>query len=128
MKNVNLKIFIANKLKTLRENNFLTQEELGEKLSKIGGKKITRQAISMYEIGERKINQDLLFDLSSLFNIPISYFFPSKENEDKSKTFTILNDEDVKIDIKLNNGYDLTPNIINKALDELYKIKLEQKK
>lgn len=66
--------YSANKLKELRERK-MSQQELAEELSRRLKKKVNRQSISRYENGERKINQDILFNLSEIFEVPISYFF-----------------------------------------------------
>jgi repressor LexA len=51
----------------------MTQDELAEML------KTTRQSISRYENGERKANQDLLFELASIFKVSLDDFFPERE-------------------------------------------------
>lgn len=62
--------YIGNKIRELRERKNLTQEDLAEYLN------TTSQTISRYEIGNRKINQDILFKLAEFFKISISDFFP----------------------------------------------------
>lgn len=75
-KDFNLRMFAANKLKNLRENNSMTQDELAEKLCQKLGETITRQTVSLYENGKRGLNQDILFALSDIFNVSINTFFP----------------------------------------------------
>lgn len=94
MENLNIKMFIANKLKELRLKANISQEELAEqltilkierekqllkenKIAKIDETPITRQTVSKYEIGTLRLNQDILFDLANIFNININEFFPS---------------------------------------------------
>lgn len=62
--------YIANKIKFFREREGMTQEDLAKKLE------TNRQNISRYESGERKTNQDLLFDLSDIFQVTVDDFFP----------------------------------------------------
>ena len=62
--------FIGMKIKSFRESRSMTQDELAELLN------TTRQSISRYENGERKANQDLLFELASIFKVSIDDFFP----------------------------------------------------
>lgn len=69
--------FIGNKIKEFRESRDMTQDELAEYL------KTTRQSVSRYEKGDRKANQDLLFQLSSLFKVKIDDFFPKIETVEK---------------------------------------------
>jgi len=58
----------------------MTQDELAEQL------KTTRQSISRYENGERKANQDILFDLADIFKISINNFFPPTEQSTSIET------------------------------------------
>lgn len=62
--------YIGNKIRNLREQRNLTQEEIAEYLN------TTPQTISRYEIGDRKTNQDLLFKLAEYFKVSINDFFP----------------------------------------------------
>lgn len=67
---MDLSKYIGGKIKFYRELNNLTQDDLAEELN------TTRQSISRYENGDRKANQDVLFELADLFNISINKFFP----------------------------------------------------
>lgn len=85
---VNLRSYAANKLKHLREFNNITQDELADKLSKKIGKEVKRQTVSLYENGDRGMNQDVLFALSDIFDVSINVFFPNtkrKEQHDEYK-------------------------------------------
>lgn len=75
--------YAGNQLKKIRIQKNLTQEELAERLN------TTKQSIGRYENGTRGINQDLLYQLSDLFSVPISFFFP--EIETKENISTIYN-------------------------------------
>ncbi len=72
--------FIGSKIKYYRELRNMTQDELAEQL------KTTRQSISRYENGERKANQDILFDLADIFKISINNFFPPTEQSTSIET------------------------------------------
>lgn len=74
----NISIYIGNKIKYFRKNNGWTQEELGKKLNTSKGR------ISNFERGYRTPNQDMLFEMSEIFDISIDDLFP-KINEDGSK-------------------------------------------
>ena len=74
---VDLRKFASNKLKHLRELYQMTQDELAEKLSIKVNKDIKRQTVSLYENGDRGMNQDILFALADIFNVSINDFFPS---------------------------------------------------
>lgn len=69
-----LKKYIGDKIKELRLKNGMNQEQLADGLN------TTKQAVSRYERGDRQANQDILFQLSDVFNVSIDEFFPKKEN------------------------------------------------
>lgn len=62
--------YIGNKIREFREKRNLTQEEIADYL------KTTAQTISRYEIGDRKTNQDVLFNLAEYFKVSINDFYP----------------------------------------------------
>lgn len=62
--------YIGNKIRTFRQSKNITQEELAEFLG------VTTQAVSRYELGDRKTDNDILFKLSDYFNVSINDFFP----------------------------------------------------
>lgn len=70
MENINVTLYIANKIKQLREQKNITQQELAETLN------TTQQSIARYESGERKTDNNVLFALADYFNISINEFFP----------------------------------------------------
>jgi len=69
-----------NRIKQLREENNLTQQELADKLD---GAKST---VAMYESGTRKPSLDVLVKLSEIFNCSIDYILCKNTNSD-SKDF-----------------------------------------
>lgn len=62
--------YVANKIKEYRVRRNMPQIELAEALN------TTPQTISRYEKGDRKTNQDILFQLAEIFGISINDFFP----------------------------------------------------
>lgn len=72
-----LKHFVGSKIKELRTLANLNQDDLAEVLG------TTKQSISRYETGQRKADQDLLFELADYFEESIDYFFPlTKQDPD----------------------------------------------
>lgn len=71
---MDLKKYIGSKIRELREKRNMSLEELADLLE------TTRQTVSRYERGDRQANQDILFQLSDIFNVSIDEFFPPKEN------------------------------------------------
>lgn len=80
--------YIGMQIKHFREVKNWTQDDLAAEL------KTTRQSVSRYENGERKANQDLLFNLASIFDIKVDEFFPPRQEADsfgKGKTGAMIN-------------------------------------
>ena len=86
-----LSVHIGSKIKYYREQMGMTQEDLAKKL------KTTRQSISRYENGDRKANQDILFELADIFGISINAFFPSVETKDINEVYNLLNSDNQAI-------------------------------
>lgn len=117
MKNENdLRKYAGSIIKKLRERKNMSQDELAEQLN------ITRQAISRYENGDRGVNQDLLFQLASIFNVKIDEFFPplnnsySKQEITKEEEFELLK-ETLKKKGFLNENEDLSEENYNRLID-----------
>jgi len=66
--------YVADRIKYFRTKCNLTQEEVAEALN------LTPQTVSRYENGERKTNQDILFQLCQLFHVSMNDFFPTIDN------------------------------------------------
>ena len=69
---MDLKKYIGNQIKIFRKSAGFTQDELAKRLN------TTKQTISRYEKGDRKANQDMLFELCDIFGVSIDDFFPSQ--------------------------------------------------
>lgn len=72
---MDLKQYIGKKILYYRKLNKLTQQELAEKLG------TTKQTISKYEKGQRKANQDMLFQLCDIFSVSVDDFFPNQKTD-----------------------------------------------
>lgn len=117
MKNENdLRKYAGSIIKKLRERKNMSQDELAEQLN------ITRQAISRYENGDRGVNQDLLFQLASIFNVKIDEFFPPLNNDylkqeiTKEEEFELLK-ETLKRKGFLNDNEDLSEENYNRLIE-----------
>lgn len=77
---MDLKKYIGNQIKTFRKSAGFTQDELAKSLN------TTKQTISRYEKGDRKANQDMLFELCDIFGVSIDDFFPSQNETLQSPT------------------------------------------
>ena len=56
-------------VKSLRIKNKLTQAELAKKLTAIGEEKITRSAVSMWEMDQRRPKFEVLETIADFFNV-----------------------------------------------------------
>lgn len=74
---MDLKKFIGNRIKELRKSQGMNQEVLADKLD------TTKQTVSRYENGQRQANQDILFQLASIFSVSVDDFFPSINKEER---------------------------------------------
>lgn len=77
---MDLKKYIGTQIKTFRKSAGFTQDELAKRLN------TTKQTISRYEKGDRKANQDMLFELCDIFGVSIDDFFPSQNEALQSPT------------------------------------------
>ena len=102
---MDLKKYIGAKIKELRMSRGMNQEKVAESLN------TTKQAISRYENGERGTDQDLLFKLSSLFNVSIDYFFPPTNND-------VVGDEEAEYTTSKSHDYNYIPAEISAGLPD----------
>lgn len=75
-----LALYVANKIKTFRKANRMTQQELAEKLG------VSKQTVSKYEKAIIKAHQDTLFRLVDIFGVKIDDFFPPIKKIEKVGT------------------------------------------
>lgn len=108
---VDLKKYIGMQIKMFRKSAGFTQDELAKRLN------TTKQTISRYEKGDRKANQDMLFELCDIFGVSIDDFFPSQNESTKTSTTS-----------KIQSIYDeLEPNRQRKVITYAEKLWDEQK-
>ncbi len=70
---------ISEKIKKLRLDNKLTQKQFANKTG------LSLSTIQKYEYGDFKPNDNILFRISKIFDIDISYFLENKKNQDFKK-------------------------------------------
>lgn len=79
------------RIKDLREDNDMTQDELAQKLG------VSKRTLLRYESGESEPSISVLIALSLLFNVSIDYIVGSKDNE-AIETNDIVSDLNIIID------------------------------
>jgi len=67
------------KLKEIRENKGLTQEQVGKIIN------VTRSQVSKYESGSRMLNQQQIVDLVKALNTTADYFLGLSEEKKEPK-------------------------------------------
>lgn len=67
------------KLKEIRENRGLTQEQVGKIIN------VTRSQVSKYESGSRMLNQQQIIDLVKALNTTADYFLGLSQTEKKER-------------------------------------------
>ncbi|WP_163655494.1 helix-turn-helix domain-containing protein [Listeria sp. PSOL-1] len=81
--------FIGKQIRKFREERKISQEELATRL------RTTRQTISRYETGDRKVNQDVLYALATLFDKQLDEFFPPRNKNERLLTIAAHLDDNV---------------------------------
>lgn len=76
------------RLKQLRNERKMTQEELGKQLN------VTKASISGYENGTRNPDQDALVKIAKIFNVSTDYLLGN--SDEKNKKYYELNHKDKK--------------------------------
>ena len=100
---MDLKKYIGNQIKTFRKSAGFTQDELAKRLN------TTKQTISRYEKGDRKANQDMLFELCDIFGVSIDDFFPSQNEALQSPTASLPDASDLLTQQITDKVVQLTP-------------------
>lgn len=113
--------YIGDKIKYYREQKNMTQDELASLLN------TTRQSISRYEKGERKANQDILFDLSEIFNLTIDDFFPQRKTLEDNSSKNIYGINNLWQQIIQESQF-LEKNEQKQILDFIYDLKTNKKR
>lgn len=91
---IDINKYVGKKIKLFREKKNITQEELAQQLS------VSRQTISRYESGERRIKQDAIFIIADVLGVSINDLFPpAEDNENDKKLKKIALDNGITIEI-----------------------------
>ena len=86
---------IAERLKYLRENSELTQQELGDKLG------VTRATIASYETGKSSISVNILIEYAKFFNVTTDWITCMTDNINvkitESGALTVKHDKKINL-------------------------------
>ena len=116
-------MLLGNRIKTLRLEKKMTQQELGDILN------VTKVSIHCYETGKRVPTIDTIVDLSNIFGVDINYLLGTDNYviEDKSSEYGIkMSKEEVEFIKLIRNNNKLYKYLIDdpKRFIELIKKKL----
>lgn len=102
----------GNMIRSLREKNNMTQEELANKIG------ISRTNITQYESGVRKVPLNIVKSFADFFNVSVDYLIGNKVNDTNIKNNSLLD--------KLSN-IDFTDEEITKIYDFAMFLKSQNK-
>lgn len=69
-------MFIGRKLKELREERGMLQEDVGKLIG------VNKQAVSFYELGKRQPSRDKVMKFCEFFNVKEGFFYNEEEDKD----------------------------------------------
>lgn len=84
--------YVGEKIREYRIKNNMTQKQLGDKIG------VKNNTVSAYERGVISPEQDMLFEISKVFNISVSELFPPKKNttDELERALKLANNLDAK--------------------------------
>lgn len=85
-KNKNIKFEVGKRLLTLRKSSGYNQQEVADAID------ISRAALSYYEKGERSVDIETLYKLSSFYEVSIDYLFGLKNTKEPERDFDAVNE------------------------------------
>lgn len=117
-----VKVDFSERIRTLREANNMTQQELGRKLG------VTKAVISSYETGLHQPKHEMLFHLSRLFGVTLDYLYSDVDlEEEKGQKISLagLNQDGIEQVVSLvrllrskNRVFDDSCDVIRLCLDK----------
>lgn len=98
-------------LRYLRRKNSLTQKELAEKLNK------AESTISMWERGDREIDQETLVLIADLFNVSVDFLIGRTSNPEETRGESLIIDDDFSFAL-----YDMSKDLTEAQKRDILKI------
>ncbi|SDN56319.1 Transcriptional regulator, contains XRE-family HTH domain [Psychrobacillus sp. OK028] len=78
---------VGEKIKKLRKSQKITQAEMGKALN------LANTTIASWESGSKSLTAEKLYEVATIFNVPVSYFFDDEstyQSEQMHPTFSYL--------------------------------------
>lgn len=101
------------RLKRLRLDSNLTQEQLGKKLN------VTNVGVSKWESNERFPDKDTLVKIADYFDVSIDYLLCRTDNPGAKVYNTTIDGNNVEIEIEKNYPHDLKPEEVEEIFNQL---------
>jgi transcriptional regulator with XRE-family HTH domain len=101
---VELMVLFSKRLKMLRLEANMTQEQLGNKIN------VTKACISSYESGNRMASMETLIDIANLFKVDLDYLIGTDDYvvSDKNENYGIrMSHEEIDLILELRKHSDL---------------------
>lgn len=103
-------ILFSKRIKELRKEAGLTQQQLGDKLN------VTKGSICSYENGTRMASIEILIEISNLFHVDLDYLIGTDSyvvSDNKENYGMRMAKEEIDLIIELRKHSDLYSNLIN---------------
>lgn len=109
-----------------RTRNNWSQSQLGDAIEKESGKLVSKDVISNYEKGRRKVPSELVPVLARIFDISTDELFykPGEESHSDDIGSTIMNARHIAAEDKA-AAFDITFEALGKAKEEIQKLKIQ---
>lgn len=101
------------RLKQLRLDNNLTQEQLGRMLN------VTNVGVSKWESNERFPDKDTLIKIANYFDVSTDYLLCRTDNPDAKIFKATVDGNDVEIEVEKCYPHDLKPEEVGDLIDQL---------
>ena len=103
-------ILFSKRIKELRKEAGLTQQQLGDKLN------VTKGSICSYENGTRMASIDILIQMCNIFRVDLDYLIGTDSYivSDRSENYGLrMANEEINLIVELRKHSDLYTNLIN---------------
>ncbi|WP_027633344.1 helix-turn-helix domain-containing protein [Clostridium hydrogeniformans] len=107
---------IGDRIKELREDKCLNQQELGKMFN------VHKGTISNWENGKRTPDADMIIKIADYFNVSIDYLLYRTDNPIAKIYNYNLDGNDIEIEINKNYPHNLTPQEVENLINQLKEV------
>ena len=77
----------SDRLRYLRERSGFSQAEMADILTSLGGAKVSRSTVGMWESGKRMPSRESLETMADYFNVPMDYLLGREDDPTSSPSY-----------------------------------------